>query len=134
MLRERFAGSRHLRLHVDENAAELVVMYPHMKANLLESARDFSGGAHVNAREPVVWGAGKGLEELHAAKFAMWGEFLALFFSSSSCLERGGARFVEETDPFCRCSWLTGGSCADVKPDNMLCNYEVDDRGSRKPV
>lgn len=65
---------------MDENAAELVVVYPHMAANLFEVARDFGGGAHVNAREDVVWGAGKGLEELHAAGYAMWGEFLAPFF------------------------------------------------------
>lgn len=69
-----FRGSRYLHLHIDENEDELVVIYPHMMADLFEFSRDFKGSANVEAREDVVLGGGKGLEELHAKGYANWGK------------------------------------------------------------
>lgn len=95
LLREVFKGSRHLRLHVDENEDELVVIYPRMMANLFEFSRNFKGSANVEAREDVVWGGGKGLEELHAKGYAMWGKF----GRSRAAALNERARFPEEV-PF----------------------------------
>lgn len=117
-LRGMFRGSAHLHLHVDENKDELVVMYRHMMANLFEFSRDFKGSTHVEAREDVVWGGGKGLEELHAKGYAMWGKFGRL----RAVALNGKVPFPEGT-PFSCCLWLIGIACIDVKPDNMLCDY-----------
>ncbi len=107
-LNARFAGSRRLRLHIDENEEERTLVYKYLKGNLFHFMNAYNGQPDMEATLQVMWETGKAVEELHEKNIMHMGEF----FKTAP-----GVVSVYSQEIGTDCS-------IDLKPDNILLDWE----------
>ncbi|XDG05990.1 hypothetical protein ABKA04_005605 [Annulohypoxylon sp. FPYF3050] len=64
-LAAEFAGSRRLRMHIDCNQEECILIYPYFRGTLLSLIQD-EPGLHVLERKKIMRHTGEAIQELHS--------------------------------------------------------------------
>lgn len=67
-LNARFAGSRRLRLHIDQNEEERTLVFDHLRGNLFHFMNAYNQVPPVEITNQIMWEIGKALEEMHDGK------------------------------------------------------------------
>ena len=74
-LNAKFAGNRHLQLHIDENEEERTLIYDYFRGNLFHFMNAYNQVPPVEATHQIMWETGKALEEMHREKMMHIGKY-----------------------------------------------------------
>lgn len=66
MLNSSFAGSKRLRLHIDESEREQTLVYEYLRGNLFTFMQNHNHSpASMAAKKKIMWGTALAVEEMH---------------------------------------------------------------------
>jgi serine/threonine protein kinase len=108
------AGSRSLRLHVDSNQEEGILIYPYFRSTFLALVQDYPDFP-VGERQKILRRVGEAIQELHSKDWVHLGTYAAMTNLTD-------LRAFSLTIFF---------RYLDIKPDNILVNWTYDEDGDK---